>query len=57
MLFWDLFDGRPAKLPDGQVAKIEAHRGSVVGLAISADERFLATAGKDNKVKVWSLGN
>jgi WD40 repeat protein len=50
LLIWDLVNARP-------LAKKEAHRATFLGVAISADERFLATAGKDNKVKVWALGN
>ncbi len=50
LLVWDLVNARP--LP-----KKEAHRATILGVAISADERYLATAGKDDKVKVWSLGN
>jgi WD40 repeat protein len=49
-LVWDLLNAR-------LLAKKEAHRATILGVALSADERFLATGGKDDKVKVWSLGN
>jgi WD40 repeat protein len=48
VVIWDVIRNSP-------FAKFKAHTGPVVGLAFSPDGRFLATAGKEGKVKVWSL--
>ena len=35
------------------ISKIEAHRQEVCGLKWSFDDRFLASGGNDNKLKIW----
>ncbi len=47
---WNLLTGSLIK-------KFKAHNGSIIGVATSGDERFIATAGRDNTVKVWELGS
>ena len=37
------------------ISKIEAHRQEVCGLKWSFDDRFLASGGNDNKLKIWSV--
>ncbi len=48
---WSLTDDPP-------IAKwtIEAHHGTVRSVAVSPDEKLLATGGRDGKVRLWSTG-
>jgi WD40 repeat protein/tetratricopeptide (TPR) repeat protein len=45
---WDLLGNRLA-------VKFKAHAGPVLRIAFSPDGKFMATFGKENKLKVWSL--
>ncbi|MEO0533043.1 MAG: AAA-like domain-containing protein [Cyanobacteria bacterium P01_A01_bin.123] len=36
-----------------QIRSIQAHSGAIYGLAISPDDRLIATGGEDNTVKLW----
>jgi WD40 repeat protein len=43
-------------VPSGQVRPWRAHTCPIEGLSVSPDGRFIASLGKDGKVKVWYLG-
>ncbi len=36
--------------------EFKAHAGPIIGLAVSANSRYLATAGEENRLRVWELG-
>ena len=44
-------------MKEDHMNKIEAHRQEVCGLKWSFDDRFLASGGNDNKLKIWSVQN
>jgi WD40 repeat protein len=48
VILWDLANNRLA-------ARFKAHAGPVVRIAFSPEGKFMATFGKENKLKVWSL--
>jgi len=49
---WVLSLSSPAK----KALTFQAHSGPIAGLSISADGKFLLTAGEDNRIRSWFLG-
>lgn len=45
---------RDHRMKEDYVNRIEAHKQEVCGLKWSFDDRFLASGGNDNKLKIWS---
>ena len=43
--------------PTRKPLTFQAHSGPIAGLSISADGKFLLTAGEDNRIRSWSLGD
>jgi len=43
-------------VPSGQVRPWRAHTCPIEGLTVSPDGRFIASLGRDGKIKVWHLG-
>ena len=40
---------------DRKPVKFEAHTGPIAGLALSANGRYLATIGEDNRLRSWRV--
>lgn len=49
---WVLSLSSPSRKP----LTFQAHAGPIAGLSISADGKFLLTAGEDNRIRSWFLG-
>jgi WD40 repeat protein len=41
--------------PVGVVRRMKGHRGAITALALSKDQRFALSAGKDNTIRMWDL--
>jgi WD40 repeat protein len=44
---------RDLRVKEHSIGRIEAHRQEVCGLKWSFDDRFLASGGNDNRLKIW----
>jgi len=44
---------RDIRQKNDYISKIEAHRQEICGLKWSFDDKFLASGGNDNKLKIW----
>ena len=44
---------RDLRVKDNSIGRIEAHRQEITGLKWSFDDRFLASGGNDNRLKIW----
>lgn len=44
---------RDLRVKENSIGRIEAHRQEVCGLKWSFDDRFLASGGNDNRLKIW----
>ncbi|KAG0244878.1 pre-rRNA processing protein [Actinomortierella wolfii] len=55
---WDLKTGKKLKVfPGGRkgITDFEGHTDHVIALAVSSDNKYLASAGKDKKINLWSI--
>jgi len=44
---------RDMRVRENYISKIEAHKQEVCGVKWSFDDRYIASGGNDNKLKIW----